>query len=100
MAMDAIGSMFSVPVSALRMPRFLAYTAIYVPKLGQKLARSEGIIIQYWTIIPGGIPQFSYEPITGVDRFNVLSMKECSSADWNLKDTSAWGESAHCTNGM
>ena len=26
---------------ALRMPRFLAYTAIYVPKLGQKLARSE-----------------------------------------------------------
>ena len=84
-----------------------------------------GVIIQYWTINPGGIPQFSYkpitgvdrfnvlsmkecssipqfscEPITGVDRFNVLSMKECSSADWNLKDTSAWGESAHCTNGM
>ena len=26
---------------ALRMPRFLAYTAIYVLKLGQKLARSE-----------------------------------------------------------
>ena len=41
MAMDAIGSMLSVPVSALRMPKFLAYTAIYVPKLGQKLARSE-----------------------------------------------------------
>ena len=39
--MDVIGSMLSVPVDALRMPRFLAYTAIYVSKLGQKLARSE-----------------------------------------------------------
>ena len=59
-----------------------------------------GVIIQYWTINSGGIPQFLYEPITGVDRFNVLPMKECSSAHWNLKDTSAWGESAHYTNGM
>ena len=40
MTMDVIGSMLSVPV-ALRMPRFLAYTAIYVSKLGQKLARTE-----------------------------------------------------------
>ena len=40
-AMDVIGSMLSVPVKALRMPRFLANTAIYVSKLGQKLARSE-----------------------------------------------------------
>ena len=39
--MDVIGSMLSVPVEALRMPRSLAYTAIYVPKLGQTLARSE-----------------------------------------------------------
>ena len=59
-----------------------------------------GIVTQYWSIIPGGIYQVSYEPIAGVDRFNVLSMKECSSAEWNLKDTSAWGESAHYTNGM
>ena len=41
MTMDVIGSMLSVPVDALRMPRFLLNTAIYVPKLGQKLARSE-----------------------------------------------------------
>ena len=39
--MDVIGSMLPVPVEALRMPRFLANTAIYVPKLGQKLVRSE-----------------------------------------------------------
>ena len=41
MAIDVIGLMLSVPVDALRTPRFLAYTAIYVSKLGQKLARSE-----------------------------------------------------------
>ena len=69
-------------------------------KLGQKLARSEWHNYTVLEINSGGIPQFSYEPITGVNRFNILSMKECSSADWNLKDTSAWGESAHCTNGM
>ena len=39
-------------------------------------------------------------PITGVDKFNVLSMQECSSADWNAKDTNIWGESAHYTKGM
>ena len=59
-----------------------------------------GIVTQYWSIIPGGIYQISYEPITEVDRFNVLSMKECSSADWNPKDTNTWGESAHYTKGM
>ena len=59
-----------------------------------------GVVTQYWSIVPGGIYQVSYKPITGVDRFNVLSMKECSSADWDLKDTSAWDESAHYTNGM
>ena len=41
MPMDVIGSMLSVPVNALRMPRFLLNTAIYVSKLGQELARSE-----------------------------------------------------------
>ena len=91
--MDVIGSMLPVPVEAVRMLRFLLNTAIYVPKLGQKLARSEW---RNYTVLD----KVSYKPITGVDRFNVLSMKECSSADWNLKDTSAWGESAHCTNGM
>ena len=39
--MDTIGSMLSIPVELSEKPRFLAYTAIYVPKLGQKLARSE-----------------------------------------------------------
>ena len=39
--MDVIGLMLSVPVDPLRMPRFLLNTAIYVSKLGQKLARSE-----------------------------------------------------------
>ena len=44
-----------------------------------------GIVAQYWSIIPGGIHQVLYEPITGVDKFNVLSMQECSSADWNAE---------------
>ena len=59
-----------------------------------------GIVTKYWAMIPGGIYQILYEPITGVDRFNVLSMQECSSADWNAKDTNVWGESAHYTKGM
>ena len=59
-----------------------------------------GVVAQYWSLFPRGIYQVLLEPITGVDNFDVLSMKECSSADWNLKDTSAWGESAHYTNGM
>ena len=44
-----------------------------------------GIVTQYWSIIPGGIHQVLYEPITGVDRFNVLAIQECSSADWNAE---------------
>ena len=59
-----------------------------------------GIIVQYWTINPGGIPQDTYKPITAVDRFNVFRIQECSSADWNPKDTNVWGESAHYTKGM
>ena len=41
MPMDVIGSMLSVPVDALRKPRFFLNTAIYVLKLGHKLARSK-----------------------------------------------------------
>ena len=59
-----------------------------------------GIVVQYWTIIPRVMSLDTCEPITAVDRFNVLSIQECSSADWNAKDTSVWGESAHYTNGM
>ena len=44
-----------------------------------------GIVTQYWSIIPGGIYQVLYEPITGVDRFNILSIQKCSSADWNAQ---------------
>ena len=44
-----------------------------------------GIVTQYWSINPGGIYQVLYESITGADRFNVLSIQECSSADWNAQ---------------
>ena len=45
----------------------------------------------------GGIPQFPYEPITGVDRFNVLSIQECSSADWNAESGgNTLNMSQHC----
>ena len=57
MTMDVIGSMLSVPVEALRMPRFLAYTAIYVSELGQKLTRNEWhcypvLVNNSWGYIP------------------------------------------------
>ena len=44
-----------------------------------------GIVAQYWSIIPGGIHQDLNEPITGVDSFDVFGIEECSSADWNLR---------------
>ena len=58
--MDVIGLMLSVPVDDARMPRFLAYTAIYVSKLGQKLARSEWhnytvLVIISWGYTPSFI---------------------------------------------
>ena len=56
-----------------------------------------GIIAQYWSIIPGGIHQVLYKPITGVDRFNVLSIQECSSADWNAESgVNTLNMSQHC----
>ena len=54
-----------------------------------------GIVTQYWSIIPRGVYEVLLEPITGVDNFDVFGIEECSSADWNLKDTSAWGAFAH-----
>ena len=55
------------------------------------------IVTQYWSIIPGGIYQVLYEPITGVDRFNVLSIQECSSADWNAESgVNTLNMSQHC----
>ena len=44
-----------------------------------------GIIAQYWSIIPGSIHQVLYKPITGVDSFDVFGTEECSSADWNAE---------------
>ena len=37
-----------------------------------------GVVTQYWSIIPGGIYQ-------GVDSFDVFGIEECSSADWNAE---------------
>ena len=56
-----------------------------------------GVVTQYWSIIPGGIYQVLYELITGVDRFNVLSIQECSSADWNAEsEVNTLNMSQHC----
>ena len=44
-----------------------------------------GVVAQYWSIIPIGIHQVLHEPITGVDSFDVFGMEECSSADWNAQ---------------
>ena len=57
-----------------------------------------GVVVQYWSLIPRGVYQDLLEPIPGVDNFDVFGIEECSSADWNLKDTSAWGAFAHYTN--
>ena len=63
----------------------------------QKCPGLNGIIFHDWKIITGGIPQFPYEPITGVDRFNVLSIQECSSADWNAESgVNTLNMSQHC----
>ena len=56
-----------------------------------------GVVTQYWSIISGGIHQVLYEPITGVDRFNVLSIQECSSTDWNVESgVNTLNMSQHC----
>ena len=56
-----------------------------------------GIIAQYWSIIPWGIYQVLHEPITGVDRFNALSIQECSSAHWNAESgVNTLNMSQHC----
>ena len=67
-------------------------------KLGLKLARNEWRCCPVLVIIPRGVYQDLLEPVTGVDNFDVFGIEECSSADWNLKDTSAWGAFAHYTN--
>ena len=44
-----------------------------------------GVVAQYWSIIPGGIHQVLHEPIMWVDSFAVFGIEECSSADWNAE---------------
>ena len=44
-----------------------------------------GVVTQYWSIIPGGIYQVLYKPITGIDSFDVFGIQECTSADWNAE---------------
>ena len=63
----------------------------------QKCPGLNGIIFHDWKIITGGIHQVLCKPITGVDRFNVLSMQECSSADWNAESrVNTLNMSQHC----
>ena len=64
------------------MPRFCVCTVFYSLQKGLGL---NGIIFHDWGIITGVIPLSPYEPITAFDIFNVLSMKECSSAEWNAE---------------
>ena len=37
-----------------------------------------GVVAQYWSIIPGGIHQVLHEPITGVDSFDILEWKNAA----------------------
>ena len=56
-----------------------------------------GIVAQYWSIIPGGIHQVLHKPITGVDSFDVFGIEECSSADWNAESgVNILNMSQHC----
>ena len=54
-------------------------------KLGQKLARNEWRCYPVLVNNPWGIYQVLYEPITGVDSFDVFGIEECSSVDWNAE---------------
>ena len=63
----------------------------------QKGSGLNGIIFHDWGIITGVIPLSLYEPITAVDRFNVLSIQECSSAEWNAEsEGNTLNMSQHC----
>ena len=76
------------------MPRFCVCTVLYSL---QKCSGLNGIIFYDRKIITKGIPLFPYEPITGVDRFNVLSIQECSSAEWNAESGgNTLNMSQHC----
>ena len=56
-----------------------------------------GVVAQYWSIIPEGIHQVLHEPITGVDSFDVFGIEECSSADWNAESgVNTLNMSQHC----
>ena len=48
-------------------------------------------------LILGVYPKFHMNQSLGLTD---LMYCQCSSADWNAKDTNIWGESAHYTKGM
>ena len=56
-----------------------------------------GIVAQYWSIIPGGIHHVLHEPITAVDSSDVFGIEECSSTDWNAESgVNTLNMSRHC----
>ena len=76
------GVIFSKLSNPTGMPRFWVCTGLYSV---QKCQEVNGIVFLHWTIIPGVIHQSLYEPITGVDRFDVFGIEECSSAHRNAE---------------
>ena len=62
--------MFSESSNPAGMPRFWVCTALYSV---QKCPEVNGIVVQYLTIITGGMNRGSYEPITGSVKFDVFS---------------------------
>ena len=64
------GVMFSESSNPAGMPRFRVCTALYSI---QKCPEVNDIVVQYWTIITGGINCVLHEPITGSVKFDVFS---------------------------
>ena len=62
--------MFSESSNPAGMPRFRVCTALYSI---QKCPEVNDIVVQYWTIITGGINCVLHEPITGSVKFDVFS---------------------------
>ena len=95
--MDVIGSMLSITVKLSECPHSLLTLLFMCQKLGQKLARNEWHCYPVLVHNSWGIHQVLYKPITGVDRFNVLSIQECSSADCNAESgVNTLNMSQHC----
>ena len=71
-------------------PKVAIYIFMHNPRTNKDL----GTIARKGTL---HIYQVLHEPITGVDRFNVLPIQECSSADWNAESgVNTLNMSQHC----